>query len=276
MVAEPDSVKLIRILQTGTEFVVVLKLGDDSDVMARTFDTLNAAEHYADVCASILNGESVEYTEPNQDHEEGEAVSSNNTEANMNNGQDDADSWDDDSEPQTEASALPDEDSWDDWDDDSEPQAETSATPDEDSWDDWDDDSEPKAETPAVPEEDSWDLDSEPEATNPLGTDDADSWDDWDDDSDEPEQAAKPKSDSTSGQSGQEAKKNTVKADIQQAEAEKGQSTTKDKADEAQPKKKRRRSAKRREALSFTPVDEDSDAWSPEWGDDSAEDWHDE
>ena len=36
MVAEPDSVKLIRILQTGTEFVVVLKLGDDSDVMART------------------------------------------------------------------------------------------------------------------------------------------------------------------------------------------------------------------------------------------------
>ena len=91
--------------------MVVLKLGDDSDVMARTFDTLNAAEHYADVCASILNSESVEYTEPNQDHEEGEAVSSNNTEANMNNGQDDADSWDDDSEPQTEASALPDEDS---------------------------------------------------------------------------------------------------------------------------------------------------------------------
>ena len=96
------------------------------------------------------------------------------------------------------------------------------------------------------------DLDSEPEATNPPGTDDADSWDDWDDDSDEPEQAAKPKSDSTSGQSGQEAKKNTVKADIQQAEAEKGQSTTKDKADEAQPKKKRRRSAKRREALFYT------------------------
>ena len=51
-----------------------------------------------------------------------------------------------------------------------------------------------------------------------------------------------------------EEAKNTVKADIQQAEAEKGQSTTKDKADEAQPKKKRRRSAKRREALFLHPL----------------------
>ena len=79
---------------------------------------------------------------------------------------------------------------------------------------------------------------SEPEATNPPGTDDAD-LDDWDDDSDEPEQAANQNQiQPLAIRSG--SKKEHRQRDIQQAEAEKGQSTTKDKADEAQPKKRRR------------------------------------
>ena len=328
MVAEPDSVKLIRILETGTEFVVVLKLGDDSDVWARTFKALNEAQHYADVCASMLNGEDIDYSDPLIDDNDFASDEGNETE--MISGQTDADSWDDwdddpvqadeasatakpsstsdeddswddwddDSEPASnaspkgkEASDAAEADSWDDWDDDSEPAAETpsianpsSATAEADSWDDWDDDSEPAAKassttdsSSAMAEADSWDDwddDSEPVEKSPTAKVEDDSWDDWDDDS-EPEQISKSPSKKKTDSLGKETEKNTVKADIQQSESE-GQNSTKGSDGNDTSPKRRRRSANRRAALSFTPVDEDSDAWSPEWGDDSAEDWHDE
>ena len=246
MVAEPDTVKLIRILPTETEFVVVLKLGDDTDVWARTFSKQEDASAYADVCAAMLNGEDVEYIDP--EHAEQTRVESADElseEADMDGGNDEADSWDD-------------------WDDDStpEPEPEPKEEAEADSWDDWDDDSTPEPEPKKEEAE-------------------ADSWDDWDDDS-TPEPEPKPKKTASKSKKGTSEKgktKNTVKADIQQAEDEvETTSSKKGKTDSGKKAlaRKRRRSTKRREALSFTPVDEDSDAWSPEWGDDSAEDWHDD
>lgn len=259
MVAEPDAVKLIKVVESPTGHVVVLKLGDDSDVWARTFDTKEAAIHYADVCSSLLNGEDVEYTE--QDSSPEAEVS----------GQDEADSWDDDSdwgdEEATPAPAAPsksvesDVDSWDDdsdWGDEDETPAPAPASKavdsEADSWDelsDWGDEDEtstpvvaPKA---AEPEADSWDDDS-----------------DWDDDP-KPEKKSATKSKSQPSPKS----KNKVKAEIKQQKS--GIQEDKDTS-----KTKSPRASKAREALSFTPVDDDSDAWSPEWGDDSAEDWHDD
>ena len=55
----PGSIKLIKVLpnqtQSSTEYIVIIKLDDDSELMVNTFKSEQKAFSFADQCADAIN-----------------------------------------------------------------------------------------------------------------------------------------------------------------------------------------------------------------------------